>query len=236
MHLLLESHENRATPAGMAVSVVIHVALMLIVVAAYREAPRQDDSLDQFVTYLVPPDRPAARPGSTAAQWTSQTNKPATQKGIGGSSGSPALSTGPVVPDSGTGRPTEPISIDLPSLLGDSIHLEIDVDSAVQRYTWSAAPEYPLELLRQEVQGNAFVIYVVDTSGTADSSSLQVVKATHQEFVDAVREALPKMRFRPAILGGQKVRQLVQQNFAFKIQKPDTVLPPRVTPQVPPQQ
>ena len=234
MHLLLESHENRATPAGMAVSVVIHVALMLIVVAAYREAPRQSDKMDQFVTYLVPPDRPAAMPGSTAVQWTSQTSKPA-ENGPGGSSGSPALSTGPLVPDSGAGKRTEPISIDLPSLLGDSIHLEIDVDSAVQRYAWSAAPEYPRELLRQEVQGNAFVIYVVDTSGTADSSSLQVVKATHQEFVDAVREALPRMRFRPAILGGQKVRQLVQQNFAFKIQRPDTVLPPPPS-RVPPEQ
>lgn len=235
MHLLLESHETRATPAGMVVSVIIHVALMLAVVAAYRDAPRQSDSMDQFVTFLVPPDRPAAMRGSTVAQWTSQTDKTTTQKGPGGSSGSPALSTGPVVPDSGTGKPTEPISIDLPSLLGDSIHLEIDVDSAVQRYTWSAAPEYPLALLRQEVQGHAFVIYVVDTSGTADSSSLQVVKATHQEFVDAVRQALPRMRFRPAILGGQKVRQLVQQNFAFKIQRPDTVLPPPPS-RVPPAQ
>ena len=235
MHLLLESHENRTTPAGMAVSVVIHVALMLIVIAAYREAPRQSDKMDQFVTYLVPPDRPAAQPGATVAQWTSQTSKPTTQKGLDGTSGSPALSTGPVVPDSGTGKPTEQISIDLPSLLGDSIHLEIDVDSAVQRYAWSAAPEYPRELLRQEIQGNAFVIYVVDTSGTADSSSLQVVKATHQEFVDAVREALPRMRFRPAVLAGQKVRQLVQQNFAFKIQRPDTVLPPPPS-RVPPAQ
>jgi TonB family protein len=215
----------------MAVSVVIHVGLMLMVLAAYREAPRQDDSLDQFVTYLVPLDRPAAQTGSTLAQWTSQTARPSPEKGTGGSNGSPGLSTGPVVPDSGEGRPSDPITIDLPSLLGDSIHLEVDVDSAVQRYAWSAAPQYPLELLRQEIQGNAFVIYVVDTSGTADSSSLQVVNATHKEFVDAVREALPKMRFRPAILAGHKVRQLVQQNFSFKIQKADTVLPPRVPPQ-----
>jgi hypothetical protein len=54
---------------------------------------------------------------------------------------------------------------------------------------------------------------------------MQVVKATHPEFVQAVREAMPKMRFRPAILGGYKVRQLVQQNFSFKIQRPDSVLP-----------
>jgi protein TonB len=217
----------------MAVSVVIHAILLVLVIAAYRQAPRQETGmLDQFAVYLVPPDRPAAQAGTTAPPWTNPASKPAprSEKATGGSSATPTLSTGPVVPDSGESRSASLATIDLPSLLGDSIHLEIDVDSAVQRYAWSAAPEYPLELLRQEIQGNAFVIYVVDTTGAADSSSLQVVKATHQEFVDAVRQALPRMRFRPAVLAGQKVRQLVQQNFAFKIQRPDTVLPPRIVP------
>jgi TonB family protein len=212
----------------MAVSIIIHVALALLVVTAYRERPRNDQLMDQFVTFLVPPNKPAAQAGSPAAIWTGQTSdQPSKDTGPVGRGGSPMLSTGPVVPDSGSADRAEPITIDLPSLLGDSIHMEIDVDSAVQRYEWSAAPAYPLDLLRQEIQGHAFVIYVVDTTGTADSTSLQVVRATHPGFVQAVREALPKMRFRPAILGGIKVRQLVQQNFAFKIQKPDSVLPPR---------
>jgi TonB family protein len=215
----------------MVVSIVIHVALLVLVVAAYRERPPQDQLMDQFVTFLVPPNKPIAQQGATNARWSEPSEgKPSSDDGASGKGGSPVLSTGPVVADSGDSQKTDEISIDLPSLLGDSIHLEIDVDSAVQRYEWSAAPSYPIDLLRQEIQGHAFVIYVVDTTGTADSSSLQVVRATHPGFVQAVREALPKMRFRPAILGGLKVRQLVQQNFAFKIQKPDSVLPPRGEP------
>ena len=81
-------------------------------------------------------------------------------------------------------------------------------------------------MLQQNIEGGAFVIYVVDTLGMADTTSLKVVNATHDEFAQAVRDAMPKMRFRPAILSGMKVRQLVQQNFTFKIQRPDSVLPP----------
>ena len=227
MHLLLESHENRSTPAGMAVSIAIHAVLVLFLVAAYRDTPDQPGLMEQFVTFLVPPDNPSAQRGADAARWNSSTSQDPGKENDTGTGGAPAMGTGPLMADSGESAAPAPISIDLPSLLGDSIHLEIDVDSAVKRFEWSAAPEYPLNLLRQEIQGNAFVIYVVDTTGVADSTSLQVVKATHTDFVEAVRKALPRMRFRPAILGGQKVRQLVQQNFAFKIQKPDTLLPAR---------
>jgi hypothetical protein len=59
--------------------------------------------------------------------------------------------------------------------------------------------------------------YVVDTTGFADTSSFRVIKSTHPEFIVAVREALPYMRFRPAKIGQLKVRQLVEQQFSFKI-------------------
>jgi hypothetical protein len=40
-----------------------------------------------------------------------------------------------------------------------------------------------------------------------------------------VRSTLPGMRFRPAVMNTQKVRQLVQQLFTFKIDS--TVLAPK---------
>ena len=36
-----------------------------------------------------------------------------------------------------------------------------------------------------------------------------------------MKATLPQMKFRPAVMGGRKVRQLVQQLFAFRI---DTTL------------
>jgi hypothetical protein len=54
------------------------------------------------------------------------------------------------------------------------------------------------------------------------------MKATNPGFVDAVREALPYMRFKPAKIGPLKVRQLVEQNFSFKINLDTVAAPGRV--------
>jgi hypothetical protein len=49
------------------------------------------------------------------------------------------------------------------------------------------------------------------------------MKSSNPGFIDAVREALPYMRFKPAKIGPLKVRQLVEQNFTFKIATDSTV-------------
>jgi hypothetical protein len=59
--------------------------------------------------------------------------------------------------------------------------------------------------------------WVVDTTGLADTTTFRILKASDTEFAQAVRDALPAMRFTPAELHGQKVRQLVQQPFDFSI-------------------
>jgi TonB family protein len=225
MHLLLESHERRDTPIGMAASIAIHVGLVGLIALAYKEAPARPGLVEQFVTFLIPPDRPKGQQGSEGAPYQRVEEEGEAVEGAGTTPVAP-ISTGPQRDEEPGGQaPSGDMTIDLPSILGDSIHTEIDVDSAVRRYEWSAAPDYPLQMLRENREGHAFVLYVVDTTGRADSTSLKVVQATHQAFVNAVREALPKMRFRPAILAGQKVPQLVQQNFAFKIRRPDSMLP-----------
>jgi len=62
---------------------------------------------------------------------------------------------------------------------------------------------------------------VVDTTGLVDTTSFHVISSTHPEFAQSVREALPGMRFSPAILRSKKVRQLVEQPFMFKIVAPE---------------
>jgi len=54
----------------------------------------------------------------------------------------------------------------------------------------------------------------------ADTLSFRVISATHPEFAQSVRDALPGMRFHPAILRSRKVPQLVEQPFMFKILMP----------------
>jgi hypothetical protein len=60
-------------------------------------------------------------------------------------------------------------------------------------------------------------MYVVDTAGWVDTSSIEVVTSDDPRFTRSVRDALDHMRFRPAIRAGRPVRQRVQQKFRFQI-------------------
>jgi outer membrane biosynthesis protein TonB len=62
-------------------------------------------------------------------------------------------------------------------------------------------------------------MFVVDTTGRADVSSLEVLTSTRDLFSHAVRSALPSLRFDPARAGGAKVKQVVQQSFTFAISR-----------------
>jgi outer membrane biosynthesis protein TonB len=102
----------------------------------------------------------------------------------------------------------------------DSVFTELDVDSVVVRSQSSAAPAYPLDLLSKHVEGAVIARYVVDTTGFADTTSFELVSATNPAFIRSVLDALPYMRFSPAKIGVHKVRQLVEQSFAFRIAPP----------------
>ena len=106
---------------------------------------------------------------------------------------------------------------------GDNALSVIEVDSAVVRDPTSSAPEYPLHLQAQGIQGSAFVRFVVDTNGLVDTMTYRVVRAAHPDFAVAVRRSLGGMRFRPAIRGGVVVRQLAEQTFTFRIAPRDTI-------------
>ena len=96
----------------------------------------------------------------------------------------------------------------------------VDVDSAAERDPMSAAPTYPKDLLTKSVEGHATLRFVVDSTGLIDLSTIKLIEASHPLFVKAVEEAMPRMRFRPAMMGHDAVRQLAEQLFKFEIKKP----------------
>ncbi len=96
---------------------------------------------------------------------------------------------------------------------------EVEVDSVAERDPTSVGPVYPAHLLAKGVQGGVIAQFVVDTTGRPDISSFHVMAPSDTAFVEAVRDALLHMKFRPAKLSGRPVRQLVEQNFLFRIQK-----------------
>jgi hypothetical protein len=125
----------------------------------------------------------------------------------------------PVSPDTAGNKARDSVTApELPPSKGqDSVYSVLDVDVAVVRSASSAAPAYPLKLLEKHITGFVNAQYIVDTTGFADTTSFVVLQSTNPEFIIAVRDVLPYMRFEPARIGPAKVRQLVQQQFTFKI-------------------
>ena len=60
--------------------------------------------------------------------------------------------------------------------------------------------------------------YVVDTMGLVERDSWTIIRASHDGFREAAREAILAGRFTPARVAGRKVRQLVQQVIRFALQ------------------
>jgi TonB family protein len=69
------------------------------------------------------------------------------------------------------------------------------------------------------IEGRVQAEFVVTESGRADVESLRVISTANDLFSDAVRRALPRMRFNPARIGGRPVAQLVRQEFVFKLDR-----------------
>jgi TonB family protein len=104
-----------------------------------------------------------------------------------------------------------------PVFIPDTAFSVLEVDEMVERYEESAAPIYPRDLLAIGAEGMVQAIYVVDTTGRVDTTTIQVGRSDDPRFSESVRTALGQMRFRPARRGGKSVRQLVEQQFRFRI-------------------
>jgi TonB family protein len=203
------------------VSLVIHAALALPYFLRTETVPERHDPLDQMVVFLVPPSETVGRQNQgSGIDWS----------GLDGNHGATPTPIKPraEVPEEtiALGQAGEPDTVSQdpgPAAEPETALTEIEVDSAVVRDPSSAAPIYPEDLLHKSIEGATFVHYVVDTTGMVDTSTIQVVRTTHPGFALAVREALGKMRFRPAVQASRKVRQWVEQNFAFRITPPKTV-------------
>lgn len=103
-----------------------------------------------------------------------------------------------------------------PTFIPDTAFSVLEVDEIV-RYEGSAAPIYPRDLAAIGTEGLVQAIYVVDTTGAVDTTTIKVVRSNDPRFTESVRTALAQMRFRSATRAGKKVRQLVEQQFRFRI-------------------
>jgi protein TonB len=101
----------------------------------------------------------------------------------------------------------------------DQAYFDFQVEKPVAPVPGSGTPSYPDILRSSSVEGQVLAQFTVDTTGRVEIASFTVISSTHDLFTASVKNALPRMRFLPAEIGGRKVKQRVQQPFVFNLNR-----------------
>jgi TonB family protein len=220
---LLESDRSFLRSAECAFASILAHAGLVWLAAGMTEGGRQipTDEREARVFFLLPPDRVDVRLHQTEIiRWGRlgadfEDGKHLTRPGEGRRVREPAYGARGWGERSGA-RGELPFGR-APAFVPDTVFSVLEVDEMVERYEGSDAPVYPRDLLAVGAEGLVQATYVVDTTGRVDTTTIQVVRSDDPRFTESVRSALGRMRFRPARHGGKPVRQLVEQQFRFRI-------------------
>jgi beta-lactamase regulating signal transducer with metallopeptidase domain len=116
------------------------------------------------------------------------------------------------------------------------VYFEYQVTEPVKTLPGTAAPIYPAAEKAAGKEGQALAQFIVNKLGRPEVGSLKFLRKSvlpadakrvsapraegdYTAFENAVRDALPYMRFAPAKLNGVAVRQLVQMPYVFALSK-----------------
>jgi hypothetical protein len=118
-----------------------------------------------------------------------------------------------------------PLSVPLLRVALPPVYFEFQVEKPAIAMPGNPAPKYPPYLRENNISGDVLTEFVIDERGRPDMRTFKVLETSHGDFVLAIRQVLPRMRFHPAEIGGCKVKQLVQFPFAFRLGPPPIPLP-----------
>ena len=229
---LPESNARRQRrTGGFVVSTVVHLAVIALAVRASgltAAPPPHKDGPPPIYTVRPEPRKPdTPRPPSPSRTPSNPTTTPidqipdvpipvtpdnsstlpdpgAMQRLLEGAFDTPRVSM--------AGQPTSSPNVSDGSPLPENM-----VENAVVAIPGTATPRYPAMLQSAGVEGSVRAQFVVDTLGRVEQGSFRALESTHDLFAAAVRDALTRARFKPAEVGGHRVRQLVEQTFTFSI-------------------
>jgi len=215
---LIESTPHRK-PSGGAnlVSALTHSAL--IAAAVYATASGAAEKVVAAATQATTVHwvKPSAQPGAPAkpAPKPKPKSKPiVAPKKI--------ASTTPPIDPNAQATPEPDASTNNVALVGGGApgaFNSFEVDVEVVAIASSVRPRYPEMLRSNGTEGQVIAQFVVNEKGRADKNTFKVISSTHPLFANSVQSALPQMRFKPAMIGGKPVSQLVQQLFVFKLDR-----------------
>ena len=114
------------------------------------------------------------------------------------------------------GRPQAASS---PSARTDTTYFDFQVQKQAFPVPGITPPAYPEPVRVANVEGEVLVQFAVDTLGLVDFSTVKFLKSTNPWFASAVLGYLPRLRLTPALIDGHKVRELIQQPYAFNLKR-----------------
>lgn len=97
-------------------------------------------------------------------------------------------------------------------------YAEFEVERAVSPMSGTNIP-YPEGMRSSGTEGRVLAEFVVNENGRVETGTFKILESTNAMFTAAVRDALSRMRFRPAQIGHTNVSQVVQQAFVFQLNK-----------------
>ncbi|MFI5231586.1 MAG: energy transducer TonB [Gemmatimonadales bacterium] len=228
--VLIASGKGKAARpvAGAVASIVAHGAIVIVILLASRPALRAATEVEERIAeYLFPTNRAPIVGDHPLVFMASKGGGVGSSAAVGQGRSAPVkhdplkLQTEP--PAGGTSG--TPPAIAREQKIAESLgaFALLDVDSAAVRDPHSVAPSYPKDMEAKGINGLVRARFVVDSTGRVDITTVTILGATNESFARAVRTALPDMRFRPAMMGAKAVRQLSEEDFAFKVQtRPDS--------------
>jgi protein TonB len=104
------------------------------------------------------------------------------------------------------------------AVVSDQAYFEFQVEKPVAP-AGGCSPKFPDMLRSSGVSGEVLAQFIVGTDGKVEPGSFKALKSDHDMFTASVKSSLSCMKFLPAETGGRKVKQLVQQPFAFNLTK-----------------
>lgn len=228
--LIASRPTQHTTASGTAFSLALHLGVIatMLVATTQRDVFTPPSGSTRIVPLVAPsaprpaPQRPQTAPPRTSTAPTTAPTVPAVEV--------PAVSVPTDVP---VGIPTDIAPpVDLPAgdgglgantAGGDVTPIgsgdgalgaeSVDVPAALRAN--SPLPRYPDILRQSRLEGGVRVRFVVDENGRAELATLTVLESTHPAFVESVRNVLPRLRFTPARVGRERVRQVVEIPFGF---------------------
>jgi TonB family protein len=104
------------------------------------------------------------------------------------------------------------------SAIARRVYTAEEVDTAARvDSTGMSEPFYPDSLYAFRVGGEVVAQFVVDTTGQVIPETITPLSSSHPAFAEAVRRSLQRSKFRPAVLAGRRVPQVMVLPYRFVI-------------------